>query len=344
MPVTLTGSRLSRFLANRSVRVGLTLAMTAGILTLLIVHLDVTEIVRLLRSARPDKLVLMILISIGVNVLIASDKYLRIVALTGNRITYWEAMFLRLGTMPLKFVFPGKIGEFAKALYLYQKHDIPVFQGVGTVVYDKITNAMGILVLILIGSWFSARSPVPTYVYVIICCGLATFPLLRLGLRRFSSSYSTPTRFLKAFDNLFKVLRVASPRANLGFILYGTFFEASEVVNVYLALQAIGYEVPFTSILAAAPLMILVSNVPITLSGLGTREASLAYMLAVHAPWEALVSAGFLVSLIEYIFPTIIGTAVFPLFMRATFGKRMSYQELAKTVPSSTEEGSLPRS
>ena len=88
---------------------------------------------------------------------------------------------------------------------------------------------------------------------------------------------------------------------------YSVLYQSSEFLNTYLLLKAVGVGVSLPALLIAVPIIMIISNLPITVLGLGTREAAFIFLFSSYGTPAALLSGSILVSLIEYLLPVLFG-------------------------------------
>ena len=80
----------------------------------------------------------------------------------------------------------------------------------------------------------------------------------------------------------------------------------------YLFFLALGLKIDFMIILAIVPLGIIVGMIPITIAGIGTRDAAFIYLFKDIVPSHVMIAFGMIFSL-RYIIPALVGL---PLFWR----------------------------
>lgn len=110
-------------------------------------------------------------------------------------------------------------------------------------------------------------------------------------------------------------MRKLSLRNALPLISYSLFLKSFELLDYFLIFKALGLDVPLRSLLTFAPLVMLISEVPITFLGLGSREAALLFFFSGFAPLERLLAAGILISFSEYLLPNLLSLLVLKPFL-----------------------------
>jgi hypothetical protein len=82
--------------------------------------------------------------------------------------------------------------------------------------------------------------------------------------------------------------------------------------NMHFLFLSIGISVPFSKIITFLPIIGLLSSLPISFLGFGTREDGILYFFSKYASKEKLLSIGILFSFVVLILPTLISL----IFMR----------------------------
>ncbi len=70
---------------------------------------------------------------------------------------------------------------------------------------------------------------------------------------------------------------------------------------------ALGSSVPLVVAMANIPIAIFIGLVPVTLGGMGTRDAAIIFLFSVFATPSQLLGVGILFSLFRYWLPSLIG-------------------------------------
>lgn len=110
-------------------------------------------------------------------------------------------------------------------------------------------------------------------------------------------------------------MKKLSFRNALFLISYSLFLKGFELVDYFLVFKALGLDIPLKPLLMFAPLAMLISEIPITFLGLGSREAALIFFFSGFAPLERLLAAGILISFSEYLLPNLLSLLVLKPFL-----------------------------
>ena len=78
---------------------------------------------------------------------------------------------------------------------------------------------------------------------------------------------------------------------------------------------------PFLKIMFYFPIIWLISIIPVTISGFGTREAAIVFFLSNYATPESFLSAGILLSFIIVLLPSLASLLFIKVFYNKLFAK-----------------------
>ncbi len=282
-----------------------------ALLALLIVRLDTNEIRVVLRTADWR------LVAVGVVLVLPlmEFKTLRwqgILHAQGIRMGALPALLAYLGSMFIGFLTPGRLGEFIKAVHVKRDCGVPLAQGFSSVLADRLFD---LYALITVGSLALASLALDAseIVLVIGSVALLSVPLVlflhpvtfrwivRVGLHfgKLGARFVVEDGILPQIRAGLVVLRWPWNAAALVLTVcaYSTYFGIS-----YLLARALDLPVGFVPVMFAVALGSLVTLIPVSISGLGTREAAIiAYLDTVGVAPEAAISFSLLVFVTFYI-------------------------------------------
>lgn len=87
---------------------------------------------------------------------------------------------------------------------------------------------------------------------------------------------------------------------------YSLFLKGFELLDYFLVFKALGLDIPLRPLLVFTPLAMLISEIPISFLGLGSREAAIVFFFSSFGSLEKLLVAGILISFSEYLLPNIL--------------------------------------
>lgn len=233
-------------------------------------------------------------------------------------INLWRASLAYFSSMFLGFLTPGRIGEFSRVFYLKNRYVISTGRALSSVLVDRFFDLYAILFVGVFGLIFYSHD---LYQYLtLVLFGLASFVLLmifgskslfdrfaKIGLR-----LGVLGRRLFAEGSWFHELSMGIRQLNLRVLLLSlavtTVAYALYFFQCYLLAIALQLEVGFFPIMFAVSLGGLVTLLPISISGLGTREATIvAYLGAFGVSGTEALSFSLLVFTVFYLAGGLLG-------------------------------------
>lgn len=289
---------------KRTIKFAIILLTTLLIFFLLFLKIDFGEFLLNFKKAGIGILILTLIISIVFNLFISSIKLQNIVHLFNCNLNFKRAFLVRAASLPIRSISPFKAGEVINAYYLKKHHNLALGKGIAVIIIDRFFSLTSLLFFILIALFYMKEY----YILLILLC---LFLISLFSLRFFKSNEK-----IKDILEYSKVFRVKE----ISYIFFiSVLLQLSKFINAILLLKALGISVPFLLIILYVSLSILISSVPITIFGLGTREAAIIFFFTQYASYELLLVFSLLFSFVEFIFPTIIGLIFVNKFLRRTF-------------------------
>lgn len=308
----------------RWVKLIICILITSTILIVLFAKIDIANMIEALRGMNYYLLLLAVLMSILSGVWGSSGQMKMILDVFGCHISYREAMFIKLGVSPIKVVLPMKLGELIKVSYLRRYHAFPFVLGVGSLVVALTFKAFALLLVMFIGGFFTAPGHINfgyrSLIFIISCVALLT--ILNSIWRRRTLVY----RLKKIQPALYQgILALFSRYKEIGKgrlakpFLYTICIQACEIAIFYILLRAVGVTISIHALFVYVPLIILLTNIPIALFGLGVRELVIVTFLSKYAAIEQLLGGAILISFVIHILPPILGLIFTTSFLNKMF-------------------------
>jgi len=309
-----------RPLVPRPVALAISVTLTALALFLLSRFVDLTAIPAQLATTQWHWVAIIAAGGITLGLFGLCHKWWLVLRARGVRIRYRDVLFLRVGTSPVSVLMPFKTGEALPVLYLYRRHRIPISTAAGTILFDKATSVMALLLLGLVGGLRSEVLPV----WIPALGALAGLAALIPGVADFCVRLVRldRTRLAEPIAELLGCFRELSLRARVGLVLYAVAIQCGMSVLLTLSLYSQSVEPPMDQALFLAAVAILVANLPLTVAGLGTREAMFLLLFGQWGTPEQLVGASALFMLLEVALPILGGAFLLqPLLHRLVLGQ-----------------------
>jgi uncharacterized membrane protein YbhN (UPF0104 family) len=229
-----------------------------------------------------------------------------------ERLSVREAFTLIMACWPLATFTPSKGSDLAKAYFLRGR--IPVSTVLGSVLAERVIDVLTLLGFCLVGSLIFRWGALALASGLLLGAGILGLALLLLV------RLPVPTKIRPKVDRLLEALRVLlrRPRLLLWVLVLTVANWLASVVQTWLFYTALDSPVPLGCVLGALPAAIFVGLLPVTLMGMGTRDAALIQLLAGHALAAVSLSVGLLYSLCGYWLPGLFGLP----FLRTALSRR----------------------
>jgi len=242
--------------------------------------------------------VLLNFISLGVH----AAKWRQLLTYLGLNIPLKEALFLEISSMPTRILLPLKSGELIQALYLKKKKQFPLKKGAFSLIisafYDLCTLIFYILVgLVIVKVDFSN---IIFWAFTTISLFIITSLLIFFFKRKYV--FKIHKNIIKIFD----FFKNTTLKRAIFLFLYSMLFNFITLWTYFFIFKSLSISVPFKELVLFIPILLSLTQIPITISGFGTREALIIYLFSNYAPQENLFAVGILVALIMYVIPSIL--------------------------------------
>ena len=245
-----------------------------------------------MRSTLSKTNLLWIIIAIVINVphiWIKSTRWQFLLALQNKTIRNREAFLLYMSALYLGVVTPGRLGEFAKAIYLKHTGITTISHGFSSVLVDRLCDLCLLFLLAMFGlislvPWSGAvvfgwlGFAVAVIVSVILLFSGRAKQLISLLYKKVVASKLL--KFSKEGGEQFgqgmrelmtcRIYRVGL----LTLFAWSLFF-----LQCFLVAMALELPITYMEIIPVMALTNIFTFLPISISGLGTREAALAFLL-----------------------------------------------------------------
>lgn len=312
-PVGRSGLLLRSLMKTRPL---LQIVISGICLGVLLVMVDLGELWRTLRDARPLFLGLSLLLvpfAVGVRAwrwqYILRKKGVDLPALAANRVTY-------IG-MALNLLLPASAGDIARSYYGWRSHgnkEVMLASSISDKVVALLTLCLlGAACAMVLGQAYFAGIALlfaAPAAGVLLLPGLVPWKWGERLFRRLTRRTLDRDLLLEAFD-----LGPSELGVTVGISLVGWAFTN---LIYYFACLTLGVDVSLLFIFAIAPLINLVRVLPISVSGLGSADLLIVFLFAeVGVGRAAALSVSMIVNLVLILLPGLVGTGFILLHSRA---------------------------
>lgn len=291
-----------------------------GIVTLIIIltRIDLTMLLRIFTTVKvfPFMLVNLLLIP---GLFLKAMRWRYLLKLQGITYGIKDAFISYIAGIYIGMVTPGRVGEAAKAVYLKQEKAVPYAQGLAGVVADRLFDLYVLAVAALLGMtfWIPVRFSWSAGLFLGV---ISTAPLLMLHETAFAGGVRFLYRFAfaradkKLFDgqskNFFYALRALLSPQLVNALLYSLVIYSLYFLQCYLLAGLLGLRFTYPEVVALISITSLISFIPVTVLGIGTREMGMVYLFSrLGARSEQAVAYSFIFFISFYILSGVVALA-----------------------------------
>ncbi len=255
------------------------LAVTALVVYLLLTSLaDADELLAALRQANAGQLGLAIFAVVAVFVVV-SIRFRIVLGALGAEVSTWRSFDAIFSTFPFAIATPSRASDLLRAVALRDK--IRFLECSSGVIAERLIDihsicVLGVIGAIITGTWSWGAIPAGVMVAEWICVFLVIrYTDFFVSLPVVNRVEAKLRRLLVAIHALMK-----APGKLLAVNLASLTAWFLVVTAVYFLTQGFGADISFTYVLALWPIAIFVGLLPLTVGGVGTRDAAFAFMLS----------------------------------------------------------------
>ncbi len=231
-----------------------------------------------------------------------------------REISFYDSLKLFFVSQSINIVTPSKVGDFTKAYFVRNEK----FKGkvaLGACFFEKILDLFVLSIFAIFGILF-AYSQIASFFILFFLIFLTLLPLFILVVNlKNDSRLMRLVRLLVPFRSINKIIEeillyfqlIRKNKKNLvNIFIINILLWIIFIYQAYILLLALGIEINLLAAFGLLPLGIFVGLLPLTVSGMGTRDAAFILLLSAYADPAVLALFGILFSL-RYIIPGIIG-------------------------------------
>lgn len=219
---------------------------------------------------------------------------------------------------------PGVIGGDTVRIYYLYKETSDASTAFGSTFLDRYTGYAGLLLVGLFATILGYNMIKETYIVWLIPALAGAFVLgsliifsLRVG-RRFSLIGGFYDYFLSFFRNKTLIIKT---------LMLSVVIQSITIFSVYVITKGIGAEVSSLELFIFLPLIITATAVPISISGIGIREAGFVILLGLSGVSPQVATTISFAWFLSQAFGALPGSMVY-LFWRSKTASKMSVSEL----------------
>ena len=286
----------------------------------ILVKLDLRRILHVILKVDFAILGIALILIIPVMMLM-SWRWQSLLAMQGLRIGFIESFAVYMKAYYVGLITPGRLGEFIKAIYLKEKNGIPIGEGFSSVLIDRLQDVLPFVVVGLLGLILSPFGRL--YFYPVIGVMLLFLLIWILlfkaevwkkivqgivrGLvpRKYKDNVDVQFDSFFAGISKFGNFRIIMP------IIATIASAALAFFQCYLIAISLSISISFVYLTFCVSVAGLVSLIPVSIYGLGTREATLIALFSrVGLSSESAVGFSLMYLLVFGVFTAAIGALI----------------------------------
>jgi len=275
--------------------------VSAFLLLLLLWKLDAREVLAAVSGASWVWISLSLIITATFPVF-GTFRWLAVIRPMGAEIGFSPAFRVTMGAFPLNSFLPSKAGDLSKAAFL-RAHGgfVPL---AGSVVFERMVDVIVLTGMTVIGALFLNQQSI---LYLALGCAAATIG--GIAVLCLSAHLPLPASIQRKADDIGKAARAVfrSPGYLVLVLFWSIVNWLGTMAESYCLFRALQIDISFMTVLAVMPLAIFVGLLPLTISGIGTRDAALVWLLGSMVTAEAALAVGILYTAVSYWFLGILG-------------------------------------
>ena len=276
----------------------------------IIITIGIDKLINAFASADYFYVFLMVLLMIP-TLLIQTFKWDYILKRQKINFKFFHVIKLQIISIFYEFVTPARLGSFIKIAYVQEKtHNFG--KSSSSVIIDRALDFLTVAFLAFLGSLILITGEfnviyITIFVFLIFLGGfliLINKKSMKFFARIFYNLF-LPKKFREKAKKSFHDFYESLPSIKTIFVVFliGIVFWIAIYTQAYFSALAFGVNVPYLKFLTIFPISVIISLVPITVSGLGTREAVLMTLLGTYGEAQNIIAFSLLwvgASLIVY--------------------------------------------
>ncbi len=284
----------------------LAVALTVLIFILILSSINIFELIEHLSKSNVVVLGLSVLLFFPF-VLLKSERW-RILLGKYADLRLKDAARYTMASFPYMAVTPSDAGDFVRAAYI--RKNVPVAVGLTSITLEKVLDVLTLAIFSLLG--FVLWGDISSSTMIILIFSLVIIATIFI---LFFMDFVT-NRFIGKVINLFCMMlrsektkgkmleireffiRTSSRKIRKCFFIT-IFIWMTHFLQVYMIFLSVGIDMGITMLFTFIPISLFIGMLPITIGGIGTRDAALLYFLSPFFPSPLVLSGAVLIIFIR---------------------------------------------
>ncbi len=301
-------------------RFALTWLTTIAIFVIIFSRIKFVDVIALIKQTDIKLLCTGILFSVFAHLLLSSMRYQKVVEVMGCRLSFIEAVIIRMGCNPIKGILPFRMGELAIAAYMKKKHNLSYTKGFVSISLGYIFSFIILIIFYAFGGILYLRSLPQRIIFALL------FLLILLLVAPLSFRYipRLVVWFLKKFQKLpeeSKSLIENYDFKTIKIILFHSFgIEGFKLLIILILFKSLNINISANALFLFGSATIIAAYIPITYWGLGIRESAVLFLFSGYATPDKLLAGSLLITFADSIFPVLLGLFFVKPFLNSLWG------------------------
>jgi uncharacterized protein (TIRG00374 family) len=311
------------------------LFITLFIFYIIFKKLEFQEVMSVLFNASPSYLFLSFLLMV-VQLPIPARRWQRILKSLGHEIPFVTCFRLFMASIPVSSITPLKSGDALRAVYL--RDYVPMSENLGTLLTERLMDLLLLSLLAFAG--LLLYRPYLAYIAGLLVLGIICIMVVlssRNVKDRLKGIIPLSLRNQSVTDRIGNLTLasgelVKNKRLFLSTIWYTLLFWTLSFIQTKILFYAVGVSVPFWTVVTYIPVAILIGLLPVTISGMGTRDVAIMLLFSAYGEAPRLLGAGILFLVYRYWLISLLGSPFLYLTGTGSSGLK-NKQDLQQTRP-----------
>lgn len=275
--------------------------ITLAIFYIIFTKIDFYSVAEVLLRANVFYLFIAVVLSLMI-ILLGVKRWQIILDTMGYSIQFSKCFIVVMGALPLTSITPSKSGDVIKAYFL--RKEIPISKTIGSVLTERMFDVFALVLFSLIGMIFCQRFELAGIAFAFLFGITAIFfiPHVQFNVPANRSWTNKLYNIILSMKTLTK-----DKKAFSSVMLCSLLSWFLAIVQTLIFFYAIDVKIPLLFVVANIPIAIFIGMIPITLGGMGTRDAAIIFLFSEYATPCELLSVGILFSVVRYWMLSLIG-------------------------------------
>lgn len=298
----------------------LTWLTTIAIFIIIFSRIKFVDVIALIKQTDIKLLCTGILFSVFAHLFLSSMRYQKIVKVMGCRLSFFEAVIIRMGCNPIKGILPFRMGELAIAAYMKKKYNLSYTKGFFSISFGYIFSFIALIIFYSFGCIFYLHSLPHRIIFVLV------FLLILLLVTPFSLRHIPIflawclRKFQKLPEESKSLIEEYDPKTIKIIMLHSIGIEGFKLLIILVLLKSLNINIPIDALLLFGSATIIAAYIPITYWGLGIRESAILFLFSDYATPDILLAGSLLITFVDSIFPVLLGLFFVKPFLDSLWG------------------------